>query len=35
VEEFKGKRRVTSNTCKKKKRKWENERLVEIQNNFK
>jgi hypothetical protein len=35
VEEFEEKRKVASNTCKKKKRKWENERLLEIQNGFK
>jgi hypothetical protein len=35
VKEFKEKRRVASNTCKKKKTKWENERLLEIQNDCK
>jgi hypothetical protein len=35
VEEFKEKRRVASITCKKKKRKWKNERLLEVQNDFK
>jgi hypothetical protein len=34
VGEFKEKRIVASSICKKKKRKWENEKLLEIQNDF-
>jgi hypothetical protein len=34
VEEFTEKRPVARNTCKKEKRKWENEWLLEIKNDF-
>jgi coenzyme F420-reducing hydrogenase alpha subunit len=34
VEEYKEKRRTANSTCKNKKRKWENEKLLQIQANF-